>query len=317
VTLPLSPAARGYAQILAAATLWGSSVVAARALVHDLPPTVLTHLTVLISAVALGCVLGLWQPGLLRVKPAELGRIALIGGVGFAGAATLLNFAILKTNAATAIVLNYLAPALILGWNAARGSERLTARKALAALVCVAGCALTVGLAQGRLLFHPAGVAAGTGAAVAFSFFTIYSKPIVQRNSSLTFTFYAFVTATAFYFVFQRPSALAAGFETMQRAAAVVCYVVFLCVVPPILFFRGLRSVPESGAAIACSFEIVVTAVLGWMLLREGMLGSQVVGALMVIASVVLIEGGSGIPAPAGPTLQVPDPGPSPAANGD
>jgi drug/metabolite transporter, DME family len=308
VTFAHKPATSGYLYILAAATLWGASVVAARVLVRDLPPMVLTHLTVLISAGGMGCAIAVLRPRLLRVPLRELWGIALVGGVGFAGAATLLNYSIQQTNAATAIVLNYLAPALILAWSAVRGSERLTVRKVTAAIMCVAGCALTVGLAEGKLLFHAKGIAAGLGAAVAFSFFTVYSKPIVQRNSSFTFTLYAFLAASGFLFVFQRPSALAVAFESAPRAVGVMAYVLCLCALPPVLFFRGLRTVPESGAAVACSFEIVVTALGGWVLLSESMLLSQVLGAAMVMASVALLESGGPPASVPASTHQVPLP---------
>ncbi len=280
----------GIIQILLAATLWGCSVVAARWLLRDITPLALTHATVAVAGVTMAAVLAVLDRSLFRVTRPDLLRIAAVGSVAFAGSALLINVAILYTNAATAIVLNYVAPVLVLAWHRVTGAERLDRRKAFAVALCVSGCALTVGLAEGQLLFDIRGVLAGLGSATAFAFFTIVSKPIVERSSSLTFTLYAFISASLFFCLFHNPAGLVAVFSPPDRAGAVLVYVIALCTLPPILFFRGLRHVAPESAAVICSFEIVVAAAVGWLLLGESMHPSQLVGAALVIVSVILVE---------------------------
>jgi drug/metabolite transporter (DMT)-like permease len=281
---------KGYFALLIATVFWGCSVVAARVLMKEVPPVALSHFTAIVCASVILGVLALLKPALLRVERQDLLRFAALGTFGFAAGSTLINLAINRTSAATAVTLQYLAPVLTLCWDRWRGTERLNGWKVTAIVLSILGCGLTVGLFQGGFVYDPIGVAAALGAAVSFAFVAVYSKPIASRYDPAAVAGLTFAVTSGVLFLVHPAGELAVAWSSPRLLLLLLGFAVFLGVLPPLFFFYGLRTVTATAATIITSGEIVVAAGLAWGLLGESMGPLQMLGGAMVISAVVLIE---------------------------
>src|SRR6202008_4337462 len=107
----------------------------------------------------------------LRLPAADLGRVALLGVLGVAASNYFYYVAIQKTNVATAIILQYTAPVLVLLYMVARGRQQPTWQRVSAVGLAVVGSALAIGVVgAGAFRLNAVGVLAAMAAAVSFSF---------------------------------------------------------------------------------------------------------------------------------------------------
>lgn len=281
----------GLMLVVLATLFWGTSAVVARILMREnITPILLGQVMATGVAVLLFVIIGVVRPSVLRITGRDALRLAILGGVGFAGGGTMINFAIHRTNVPTAVVLQYMAPALVLMWNAWRGVERLTAKRVLAVVVCIVGCALTIGIQNGGLMFEPIGILAAFAAAGSFAFVSVFSKPISERHNPLAVSAYTFGFSALALACTPEGRSWAPAFRSTDIVLGMAVYTTALSLLPTMLFFWSLKSVSATVATIVCSFEIVVVAVLSWAKLGEVMTASQAVGAALVISAIVLIE---------------------------
>ncbi|MCX7718870.1 MAG: DMT family transporter [Candidatus Sumerlaeaceae bacterium] len=280
----------GYALILGATLFWGTSAVAARDITRLLPPLTLAQLAALGSWLVLTTSLLALRPALLRIHPADAWRFAVLGIFGFAAGSGCINTAIYLTNAPTAVVIQYIAPALVLMWNWLRGTERLSLAKCLAVAACVAGCAVTAGLFNHGLRFHPAGIAAAIGAAVAFAFIAVFSRTFAGTYHPAAFAAHTFLPTSLALALLPSGRDWTPFAHHPSLIWQMALFVVLLAVAPTVLFFWGVPKVSAVAVTILCSFEIVVTALLSWWWLGEPMLWIQAGGAALIAAAIVLIE---------------------------
>ena len=282
---------RGYLMILTASLLWAMWMVAARGFVSDISPINLAHITAGISWICLAVMLGVTAPRQLLMRREDIWRFLLFGGIGFAFGSAMINYTVKLTNTSTAVVLQYLAPALTLAFDRFRRTEQVTARKLCAVAMSLTGCALIVGMLQGKLVFRPLGIMTGLTTAVTFSFNTIYSKSLCKPYKPLAFACHAFFATTLVFFFVHPWRELLEPFRDYRQGATLALAIIALSILPTVLFYWGVRSVSCTAANIICSAEIAFAGILAWYFRGESMVASQIIGAALVMAAVIMIEG--------------------------
>jgi drug/metabolite transporter (DMT)-like permease len=197
-------------------------------------------------------------------------------------------FAIATLGVGLAILMQYVAPALIIGFQALRG-HRVGPRVIVAVVAALTGTGLLVGGLGKSVLHVPArGWVAGAGAALSFAFYILYSKRGLARYAPETVLFYTFTIAAAFWsLIMPLPRILAQGYG-LDLWLMFLALGVFSTLVPFACFYTGLRHLPAAEAAIVATMEPVVAVVSAALILGEGLRGVQWAGAAMVLAAAVL-----------------------------
>lgn len=117
----------GTVQILTAATLWGSAGTFAKYLFNSrIPAYDLAQVRLTFSFVIVLLVLVCFNRKLLRVHARDLRYLAIFGTAGLGMVQFTYLLAISLTNVATAVFLQYLAPALVLLLGLITRTERLS-----------------------------------------------------------------------------------------------------------------------------------------------------------------------------------------------
>jgi drug/metabolite transporter (DMT)-like permease len=311
----MSQAARGRWLILGATFLWGTSATLARFLFRDLDvaPLVVVELRLAMSAAVLVAWLALRRPHLLAVAPREWPSLLLLGVVGVAMIQGSYYYAISVLGVGLAILIQYLAPILIVLYEILRGAKP-GARTGLVALAALAGTGLLVGqVGPEAANARPVDWLISFSSAFTFAFYIVYSKRVLARHEPETVIVYTFVIAAAFWMVFVPPTEIA-------RAGYSASTWLLFCVVAPTsalvpfsMFLAGLRRLPPTEVSILATVEPLVAVLSAWLALGEGLKWVQWVGAVLVLIAATLASTGRGL----GMTPRVPVPSPDHAAGAD
>ena len=277
----------GFAAVAAAAALWAVSAVVARRLFDGgVDPVELTESRAVLAAVGFALVPGAWR------RPARKGW-GHIGAMGFALALVNATYyvAISRIPVAVALVVQYTAPALIVGWTSAV-SRRAPARDVVVALVAaLVGVVLVVDLTPAAIdRIDGVGVAIALASAVFFASYTVLAERTGAVYGSTGAMFRGFVVASVLWAAYQVPRGLP---EMLWERANVpeVLYVGLAGTLAPFFLFAwGVRRVRAERAAIVATLEPVIAAAVAWAWLGQHLSGLQVAGGSLVVGAVISLQ---------------------------
>jgi drug/metabolite transporter, DME family len=294
--------ARGYLYIAAAAFSWGIAASLGRAAFTGrllpagqalrIDPLILSQSRTTFSFLVLFLLLSMrrgWNQ--LKVPAADFWRIVLLGVLGVAASNYFYYLAIQKTNVATAIILQYTAPVLVLLYMVARGRQKPTLRRVSAVALAVVGSALAIGVAGGGgFRLNPVGVIAAMLAAVSFSFYNIAGHNILARYDRWIVLLYTTFSAGAFWLVVNPPWKLAAAHYSGLAWGFLLLFAVVSVLAPFSLYFAGLQHLEPTRAIVVSCLEPVFSIIIAAISLGEGIGPGQVLGIAVVLAAIVLVQ---------------------------
>jgi drug/metabolite transporter (DMT)-like permease len=297
---------RGRLLVLCAATLWGTTATLARFVFRDrhVPALTVVELRLTIAVVLLVAWLAARRPRALVVQRGDVLYLVALGLFGVATVQGGYYYSISVFGVGLAILLQYLAPTLIVLYDMIRGRP-VTWRMLLAVVCAVGGTALLVGnIDLSRIHATPWQWATGFSTSVAFAFYVVFSKRGLERYAPETVLLYSFFVAGAFWAVVTPPWRILAAHYDAATWGMFLALGVFSTLVPFTLFYSGLRHLPAAEAGIFATLEPVVAVVAAAVFLHEGLSPLQWLGALCVLAAAILASIDPRIPAspaPVGP----------------
>ena len=213
---------RGYLLVVLAAACWATGGLTAKWLFTPpsaateawpipplgiaVDPQVLSGGRALSAFVLLAVYLVVTDRGALRVRAKDLVFLGVFGVVALAGVHFTYFKTISLTNVATAILLEYLAPVIVLLVGVLFMGHRFTWALPAGVTLSVLGCALVVGAVGGEgLIVSPEGIAWGLASACFFAFYSLMGGVAVLRFSPYTTLVYGLGFAALFWLVWLGP----------------------------------------------------------------------------------------------------------------
>lgn len=278
----------GYAAVVGAAALWAVAAVVARRMFDDgISAVELSESRALVATVGFALVPGAW-----RSRP-ERTRVGLLVALGIA--LVLVNVAyyvaISRIPVAVALVIQYTAPVLVVGW-ASVVSRRAPSFEVLVALfAALLGVVLVVELASGDLgRMDGIGIAMGLASAVFFAAYALLAERTGATYGSSGAMLRGFGVASALWVVFQIPRGFPAELVDPENLPEVLYVGVAGTLGPFFLFAWGVARVGAERAAIAATLEPVFAAAVAWVWLRQTLSTSQLVGGALVVGAVSFLQ---------------------------
>ncbi len=298
---------RGYLLVLLAATCWASGGLMAKWLFTTpsvataswpIPPLGITvEPTVLSGARALSAylLLALWlvfrRREAFKITRSDLPFLAVFGVVGLAGVHFSYFMTISLTNVATAILLEYLAPIIVLVVSVLFLGHRFTWALPAGVALSVLGCAFVVGAIGGEgLVVSPAGVAWGLASAVFFAIYSLMGSVAAGRFTPYTVLVYGLGFASVFWLLLLGPNAIFSIFSDGRTAAAVLFIAVVSTVVPFSAFLAALRYIPPTNATVTSTIEPLLAGIGAYLLFGEALTMSQLMGGVLVILAILVVQ---------------------------
>lgn len=255
---------------------------------RHVPPFTVVELRLGTAVLLLAPWLAWRRPAALRVARADVPGLLLLGLVGVAAIQGSYYYSISVLGVGLAILLQYLAPALIVAWHAMRGVPMRWPTYAAVAAAITGTALLVTGVDPRAVHAHAWQWAIGFGTAVVFAFYILYSKRVLARYAPETVLVYTFAVAAGFWAVITPPwRIVAAGYDVTTWGLFLLIGITSV-LVPFALFYAGLRRMSSSQAAIVATLEPVIAVVSSAILLREGLRFVQWAGALLVLAASIV-----------------------------
>ncbi len=227
----------------------------------------------------------------LKLPASDFGRTLALGILGVAASNYLYYLAIQKTNVATAIVLQYTAPVLVLLYMVIRGLQRATAQRVAAVGLAVLGSALAIGVVgAGGFRLNPVGVMAALLAAVSFAFYNIAGHRLLARYDRWIVLLYTTFSAAAFWIFVNPPWKVVAAHYSGTQWGFLAVFAVVSMLAPFSLYFAGLQYLEPTRAIVVSCLEPVFSIVLAALLLGEGLRPVQALGIVIVLAAIVIVQ---------------------------
>ena len=280
--------------MLLATLFWGGTATLARSVFrdHGVPPLTVVELRLAIAAALLLAWLALRNRRALLVDRRDVPYFVVLGLFGVAAVQGSYYFSIARLGVGLAILLQYVAPSLIVLWELARG-KRPSPATALSVVLALTGTALLVNGVDTRTL-HASVLdwAVGFSSAVIFAFYVLYSKRGLARYAPETVLFYTFAVAAVFWACVTPPwRVIAAGYPAGVWWRFLLLGV-FSTLVPFRCFYAGLRRLPATEAGVLATAEPVVAIIAAALFLGETLRPIQMLGAVLVIGASLLATRG-------------------------
>ncbi|QMW66149.1 EamA family transporter [Mumia sp. ZJ1417] len=297
-----SSAGIGYGLVVGGAALFivnaGVSRVAMRA---GVDPALLTSLRTTGSALLFLAFAALTDRSALRLpRGRELAMLLLLGIVGVAGVQWTYNIAIDRIPVGMALLLEYLAPVLVVLW--ARFVQKQQVRRTMwvAVAMTLLGLALVAQISEG-LAFDGLGMLAGLGAAVCFAVYFLVGEQGVRDADPIRVVLWAFTFAALAMNVISpvwtveglgAPANLLGALDAYEVPLWLVLgWVIVLGTLAPFFMeLSALQYLPATVVTVVATLEPVGASALGWAWFGESLDGVQIVGGLLVVAGIAVAQ---------------------------
>ena len=225
-----------------------------------------------------------------RVSRRDVAIGSALGAVGYSAQAGLYFLALERIDASLLSLILYTFPAMVTVAVIVLGRERFSTRRFVALALTSTGLVLVLAGA-GAGTFTAAGAALAFGAACVYTAYILSSQGVASRMSPYLLS--AFV-CTGGALTLAIATSVVGDFHPHAVTATgwlwLACIALVSTVVAISLFFAGLRRVGPSSASILATVEPVVTVLLAYIVFTETLTAVQILGATLVLASVVALQ---------------------------
>ncbi|NTV89369.1 MAG: EamA family transporter [Clostridiales bacterium] len=279
--------------VILAAMLWGCISIFSRMLTSAGFSTIqIVAVRTLVAAAVLAVIVLVTDRKLFRIKIRDLWCFIGTGIVSLASFSWCYFTAMELDGVSIAAVLLYTSPVFVMIFSVVLFGEKFSVQKLLALVLTLAGCVSVTGLLEGGGRgIGIYGILAGIGAGVGYALYSIFSRFAINRGySSTTISLYTFIFAAIATVPLTEPGSLA---ELMLAPGAIIgaagCGII-CCILPYLLYTKGLEKVENSKAAIMATIEPVVASIIGLAAFGEGMTFQKLTGMLLIFTSVVILN---------------------------
>jgi drug/metabolite transporter (DMT)-like permease len=224
-----------------------------------------------------------------RIPPREMMRFVTIGGFGQALMVYLALSSLAYIPAATLAFLFYSYPAWVALFQAARGAEKLDARRVSALALSFGGIGVMVGM-PGASSVDWRGVALALSAALVYGAFIPIMRTLQKDHPVAPTSAYAKIGAALAFLMLSIFDGSFSWQLSVDAWAAIVALAVFSTVLPSVFFLMGLIRLGPVRTAIISTVEPFLTAILGMLVLGQALRVPTVIGGALIISAVFVLQ---------------------------
>ena len=264
-------------------------MIAKDAFTAGIEPSEMAELRAIFSFLVLLAVLAPFGRRHLRVRRRDLPLLALFGALGIAAVNGTYYESISRLPLGVALAIQYTAPLLLLVVARATG-RGVGGRLWVAAVAALVGCVFVVGAYDARLRdVNGAGAVVAVIAMLTFAAYLLMAERILRRYSPWTLLLYGLGFATIAWSLFRIPTRL--PWDLAIANWPLLVGVVFIATLfPYVLTLAAVSLLPAARVGLTATFEPVVGAVAGYVLLGEVLQLPQIAGGVLVLLAIALVQ---------------------------
>lgn len=277
-----------YLYVFAAGSLWGIiSLFLKPMLSLGFSQIQTVTLRCLVAAAVLGIYMLIKDKSLFRFKLRDIWCFLGTGLVSLMFFSICYFYSMTYNGVCVAVILLYTSPVFVMLLSLPLFKEKITYKKLVAVALTVAGCVFVSGVAGGQSIGF-IGIVLGICSGLGYALYSIFSRYALQRNyHSMTISFYTFLFCGLGCLPFASPVSMALSLSPKavlySLGLGVVC-----CVMPYILYTKGLEYVDNTRASVIVAVEPVVASLIGVFVYNESVTAVKLLGVALVLSAVVI-----------------------------
>jgi drug/metabolite transporter (DMT)-like permease len=225
-----------------------------------------------------------------KAKPKEI-LLFFGSGLSFLLTATFYYTSMQLSSVATAVVLMYTAPAIVMVYSVLFLGEKLTKLKGVAVAVMLLGCCLVSGVVGG-MKFNALGILFGVLSGISYSAYNILTKIEMKKGSSaISATLYNFLFASVGAIAICNPINLFENFSNkpvFTIPVMIACGIV-TCIAPYFLYTVAMKTLPAGTASALGIVEPMAATVFSVVVLHESLNVFSSIGIVLILGAVFLL----------------------------
>jgi drug/metabolite transporter (DMT)-like permease len=284
------------AGMLLVCLIWGFNFSITKVALEDIPPLPFTAIRFLISSLLLWLVLRVVE-GPAKLPPGGLRKLVLLGVLGNTCYQLFFTVGLARTTATNSALILSTVPTIVAVFAGALGLERITRRMWLGIALGTLGVMLVIAT---RGVGFEAGTLGGdlltVLAVLCWAGYTLGLRAVPSGVSPLRVTTVTTIAGTPGLVLTGLPGMLRLNWEAVSLKAwlALAYAAVLSLVVAYLLWNRSVKAVGGTRTAIYMCVTPLVAAGGAWLLLGERPHPLQGVGAVLIVAGVLLTRAGKG-----------------------
>ncbi len=286
---------KGTAFALIGGALWGFSGTCGQYLFNfkDMNTEWLTSIRLLFSGIIMVVIAMLTQRENIKgIFSDKYDRIALVifGIAGLLTCQYTYFVTISNSNAATATVLQYLGPALIMIFVCFKAKRMPNKKEILAVILAISGTFLlaTHGSLK-ELAISPKGLIFGLLSALSLAVYSILPGKIIQRWGSLTVTGFGMFIAGIVFTLIVRTWNISQSLD-FAAVFVVLLIIIFGTVIPFTLYLQGVGYIGASKASMLACVEPLSATIISALWLKNKFMPIDLLGFALIITTVLMLS---------------------------
>ena len=277
-----------YLYVFAAGSLWGIISLFLKPMLNlGFSQIQTVTLRCLVAAAVLGVYMLIKDKSLFRFKLRDIWCFIGTGLVSLMFFSICYFYSMTYNGVCVAVILLYTSPVFVMLLSLPLFKEKITYKKLIAVVLTVAGCVFVSGAAGGQSIGF-VGIVLGICSGLGYALYSIFSRYALQRNyNSMTISFYTFLFCGLGCLPFASPVSMALSLSPKavlySLGLGVVC-----CVMPYILYTKGLEYVDNTRASVIVAVEPVVASLIGVFVYNESVTAVKLLGVALVLSAVVI-----------------------------
>lgn len=277
-----------YLYVFAAGSLWGIISLFLKPMLNlGFSQIQTVTLRCLVAAAVLGVYMLVKDKSLFRFKLRDIWCFIGTGLVSLMFFSICYFYSMTYNGVCVAVILLYTSPVFVMLLSLPLFKEKITYKKLIAVVLTVAGCVFVSGAAGGQSIGF-VGIVLGICSGLGYALYSIFSRYALQRNyNSMTISFYTFLFCGLGCLSFASPVSMALSLSPKavlySLGLGVVC-----CVMPYILYTKGLEYVDNTRASVIVAVEPVVASLIGVFVYNESVTAVKLLGVALVLSAVVI-----------------------------
>ncbi|BDR76017.1 DMT family transporter [Clostridium tetani] len=204
------------------------------------------------------------------------------------------SYAVKYTGVATASVLLFVNPVIVMILSYFLFKEKFTVNKIIALVLTLVGCCLVVkAYDPAAFKVNLIGVFWGIISSFAMALQNILGRIGTERYSQKTHLTYSLLFGAIFLWFFEPPWSLVSLIKNTEPTISILNVLalgIVSTLVPTIAIVKSLEYVESSKASIIASVEPVVASILAFIIFGEIFEIPQLIGMFMIMGSIVLVQ---------------------------
>lgn len=292
----------GYVYALCAALLFGTNGSVTKVIIGaGLDPAQLTLFRVAGTAIIAAVVLLFLNRGAFKVTWRQLGLLVVLGIVGVALLQYTYAVAVSLLPVGITLLLEYTAVLMVALVAFFFFREKVRARLWLAIGFVLVGLAVVAQIWASELV--PFGVLMALCAAVCLALYFLLGEREVGKTSPMAVAFWTMTASAVFWglfsgwwnidpAIFTTPVSLSGNLAQLELPLLVplAWNVVMGSFLPFFLSLLALKHLTATAAGVVASAEVIFAFIVAWVWLGEGLNLVQIVGAVVVLAGIILAQ---------------------------